>query len=108
MVVRPGRVPVATHVLVVVHQDGAKEVQVFDAGHIGEGPLARATAPHFNPPLLLHSCWAPDRIGPRPSRYRVGVGRDVWGALRGAPGTLLRLMKAGKAMTEQARAAQAP
>lgn len=96
------------YVLVVVHQDGAKELQVFDAGHIGEGPLARATAPHFNPPLLLHSCWAPDRIGPRPSRYRVGVGRDVWGALRGAPGTLLRLMKAGKAMTEQARAAQAP
>ena len=34
------------------------------------------------------------------------MGRDVWGAVRRAPGTLFRMIKAGKAMTEAARAAE--
>lgn len=79
------------YVLVVVHRDGPKELQVFDAGHLEAGPLARATAPDFNPGLLLHSTWLPDRVGPRPSDYRVPLSRDVRGALRGLPGVLRRL-----------------
>lgn len=79
------------YVLVVVHRDGPKELQLFDAGHLEAGPLARATAPDFNPGLLLHSTWLPDRVGPRPSDYRVSLAQDVRGALRGLPGVLRRM-----------------
>ncbi len=79
------------YVLVVVHRDGPKELQLFDAGHLEAGPLARATAPDFNPGLLLHSTWLPDRVGPRPSDYQVSLSRDVRGALRALPRVLRRL-----------------
>ncbi len=89
------------YVVVVVHQDGDKEVQIFDAGHVEAGPLARATARGFQPSLLLHSCWMPDRDGPRPSTYRISVARDVVGALRGIPGVLAGFARMGR---DQARA----
>lgn len=84
------------YVVVVVHQDGPKEIQIFDASHIEAGPLARASAASFNPSLLLHSCFVPNRVGPRPSRYRVSMLRDVVGAIRGMPGVLFSFMKLGK------------
>jgi len=96
------------YVVVVVHQDGDKEVQVFDANHIEAGPLARATAPGFNPGLLLHSCWMADRIGPRPSRYRVSYGADVIGALRGLPGVVAGFLRMGRAIAEEQRASRRP
>lgn len=86
------------YVVVVVHRNGPKELQVFDAAHIEAGPLARATAPGFNPNLMLHSVWMPDRIGPRPSTYRVPVRRDVRGAVKGLPDVLKGLAAMGKAM----------
>ena len=86
------------YVVVVVHQDGPKEVQVFDALAIGRGPVARATAPGFTPNLMLHSCWMPDRTGPRPSAYRVPWWRDVAGALAAMPRVLVSLVRAGRAM----------
>jgi hypothetical protein len=76
------------YVLVVVHRDGDKELQLFDAQHLERGPVATATAPGFHPGLLLHSTWMPDRVGPRRSDYRVPVGRDVVGALRAVPQVL--------------------
>ena len=88
------------YIVVVVHQDGDKEIQIFDAAHIAAGPLARATAPHFNPPLLLHSCWAADRVGRRPSTYHVTIGQDVAGALAALPGVFASMMRMGKAITE--------
>ncbi|HWJ96646.1 MAG TPA: carotenoid oxygenase family protein, partial [Acidimicrobiales bacterium] len=96
------------YVVVVVHQDGDKELQVFDALHIEAGPLARATAPGFNPGLLLHSCWMADRVGPRPSSYRVTHGADVRGAIRGLPGVVASVFRMGKAIAEQERAARKP
>ena len=92
------------YIVVVVHQDGDKEVQVFDAHHIEAGPLARATAPGFNPGLLLHSCWMADRVGPRASAYRVPYGRDVVGALRGMPAVFAGFFRMGKAIAAQERA----
>ncbi|MFN8017575.1 MAG: carotenoid oxygenase family protein [Acidimicrobiales bacterium] len=92
------------YVVVVVHQDGDKELQVFDAQHIEAGPLARASARGFNPNLMLHSTWMPDRDGPRPSTYRTSALRDVWGALRGMPGVLGRFARMGKGMAKQPRA----
>lgn len=91
------------YVVVVVHQDGPKEVQVFDAADLERGPLARASAPTFTPSLLLHSCWMPDRRGPRGSTYRIPVWRDVLGALRSMPGVLRSLAKLGPAMRDAAR-----
>jgi hypothetical protein len=81
------------YVLVPVHRDGDKELQLFDAQHLERGPVARATAPGFHPGLLLHSTWMPDRRGPRPSTYRVPVRRDVAGAVKGLPGVLARLAR---------------
>ena len=43
------------YVTVLVHADGGKEVHVFDAQDVERGPLARAAADGFHPPLLLHS-----------------------------------------------------
>jgi len=83
------------YVVVVVHRDAPKEVQVFDAMRIEQGPIARATAPDFNPPLMLHSCWMPPRRGPRPSRYHVSVGRDLAGALRRMPAKLVAMARFG-------------
>jgi carotenoid cleavage dioxygenase-like enzyme len=86
------------YIVVVVHQDGDKEVQVFDALHIESGPLARATARGFNPNLMLHSTWMPERVGPRASTYRVRWWRDVAGALAGLPGVVARLARMVRAM----------
>jgi carotenoid cleavage dioxygenase-like enzyme len=86
------------YLVVLVHCDGQKELQVFDAHDLGRGPLARATAPGFNPPLLLHSCWMPPRRGSRPSGYRVPVWRDVKGAVGGMPGALAGMVRGGRAM----------
>jgi len=87
------------YVVVVVHRDGPKAIQIFDADHIESGPLATATSPTFNPNLMLHSCWMADRVGPRPSRYRVPLGRDVKGAVRGMPAVFRSLARMGKAMS---------
>lgn len=89
------------YVVVLVHADGQKELQIFDAQDIGRGPLARATAPGFNPPLLLHSTWMPERVGPRPSDYRVSTRADVVGAARVTPG-ILRSFARLKADAERA------
>ena len=78
------------YVVVILHKDGPKEVQVFDARNLAQGPIARATAPDFNPPLLLHSTYMPPRDGPRPSRYRVDLGRDLWGALKAFGPTVVK------------------
>ncbi len=91
------------YVVVVVHQDGPKEIQIFDAQHIEAGPLARASSPTFGPNLMLHSCWIPDRVGPHPSSYRISVGRDIVGAIKGIPGVIARFAKLGKAMQESAK-----
>jgi len=70
------------YVVVPVHRDGDKELQIFDARRLADGPLARATAPGFNPPLLLHSWWSPRRSGARPSSYAVDPERDAWETLQ--------------------------
>jgi hypothetical protein len=84
-------------VVVVVHRDGDKEVQVFDAQHLEAGPVARATASGFHPGLLLHSTWVPDRDGPRRSAYRIATRRDVRGALRGLPGVVASTLRMARA-----------
>ena len=88
------------YVVVVVHQDGPKEIQVFDALDLDRGPLARATSPTFSPNLMLHSTWLPPRRGGRGSSYRVPLGQDVRGALGGMPGVFRSFGRMGKAMAE--------
>ncbi|MCX7621391.1 MAG: carotenoid oxygenase family protein [Acidimicrobiales bacterium] len=82
------------YIVVLLHTDGDKELQVFDASDLQRGPVARATASGFNPPLLLHSCWMPERVGVRPSQYRVPLRKDLAGAVRGFPGVVRRLAAA--------------
>lgn len=86
------------YVVVMVHQDGDKELQVFDAAAVGRGPIARATAPGFRPPLLLHSCWMPPAPsdGRRRPDYRVPLGADVWGAVRDLPRHVVALARTAR------------
>lgn len=91
------------YVVVMVHRDGAKEIQVFDGLAIEQGPIARATAPDFVPPLLLHSCWMPPRTVGRRSAYRVPLGRDIAGAVRDLPRHLVSMFRTGRAMVESQR-----
>jgi hypothetical protein len=86
------------YVVVLVHADERKELQIFDAQDIERGPLATASAPGFNPPLLLHSCWMPHRKGPRPSDYHIPKRTDVAGAIRGLPGIIRGMGRMGAAM----------
>ena len=62
-----------------------------------------ATAPGFNPDLLLHSCWMPDRVGPRPSSYRIPCSRDVKGAVTAIPGVVAEMFRVGKAAARAAK-----
>ncbi len=84
------------YVVVLVHRDGDKEIQIFESLHVGKGPIARATAPGFNPPLLLHGCWT-DRTDGR-STYRVAKRRDVAGALAALPGHLVSMVRTARTM----------
>jgi hypothetical protein len=96
------------YIVTVVHCDGPKQVWVFDANHIEQGPLARATAPAFNPPLMLHSCWLPPHRGaPRPA-YRIPLWRDVLAAVTALPGHLLRMVKMGPQLKEMAERSRPP
>ena len=89
------------YVVAIIHQDGPKEVWVFDAAHLEAGPLARATAPDFNPPLLLHSCWMPTPApGAHRPDYRIPLWRDVRAAVAAIPGLFLRIMRMGRRMAE--------
>lgn len=92
------------YIVCVVHQDGPKELHVFEADNIAAGPVARASSPTFNPNLMLHSCWSPPRRGPRPSNYAVSTSRDLVGALKGIPSTAKRIMSMGRRMSELQRA----
>ena len=94
------------YVLVVVHRDGNKELQLFDAAHLDQGPVARATTPGFSPALALHSCWMPERGSRRQPDdrrpdYRVSLRRDVAGALRAVPGVLRSMVAVGRAMSDR-------
>ncbi|MDQ2650488.1 MAG: carotenoid oxygenase family protein, partial [Actinomycetota bacterium] len=89
------------YLLVVLHKDGPKEIQVFDANDLESGPVARVSSSTFNPNLLLHSCWMPDRVGPRRSTYKIPLRRDLAGAIEGVPGVLRSMKKLGPAMAEE-------
>ena len=92
------------YVVAMVHRDGPKELVVFDASHIEHGPLARATAADFCPPLLLHSTW----LGPdRPVRpdYRIPLRRDLRSATGQIPAQLRAMWRSGKAMAMEKRKA---
>lgn len=89
------------YVVAIVHRDGPKEVWVFDAAHLEAGPLATATAPDFNPPLLLHSCWMPTPApGSARPDYRIPLWRDIRAGVAAMPGLLVRIFRMGKRMTE--------
>ncbi|HQF94201.1 MAG TPA: carotenoid oxygenase family protein [Microthrixaceae bacterium] len=85
------------YIVTVIHRDGPKEVWVFDASHLEAGPLARASAPEFNPPLLLHSCWMPPvPANRRRPDYRIPLWRDIRAAVTALPGLIVRIMRMGK------------
>ncbi len=99
---RGGSGPDDGYVVVIVHRDGPKEIQVFDASDIERGPLARLSAPDFSPPLLLHSCWVGPDEPDRTTSYRVSVGADLWGAVREIPGHVVRIARLARAMRDEA------
>jgi carotenoid cleavage dioxygenase-like enzyme len=91
------------YVVVLVHADAGKELHVFDAHDVAAGPVARATAPGFNPPLLLHSTWMAPRAGPRPSSYRVRRRDDVVGSITAVPCVARTWARATRLMAAELR-----
>jgi carotenoid cleavage dioxygenase-like enzyme len=91
------------YIVCVVHRDSPKEIWVFDAAHVEDGPLAVATAKDFNPPLLLHSCWMAPRPGRRPSNYKIPTWRDAVSATRAAPGVVAGIARVGRELAAIAR-----
>jgi len=92
------------YIVALVHGPAPKEVWVFDAAHIENGPLCKVTSKDFNPNLMLHSCWMPPRPGKRPSTYRIPLRRDIAGATKMVPTHLKDIAVMGKAMAELAKA----
>lgn len=94
------------YLLTIVHKNAPKQIAIFDAKNLSQGPLATATAPDFNPNLMLHSCYAPSRKGPRPSTYEIDLTRDVWGALKGFTpkqlGPVVKMMRAAATANRRA------
>ena len=86
----------------------SKEIQIFDAQDIEGGPLARATADGFNPPLLLHSYWMAGRRGPRPSSYRVSGVRDLLGAVASFGRVARTFTAVGREISSQKKAGTLP
>ena len=84
------------YLMVLVHRDGDKEIEVFESLNIEKGPVARATAKGFNPPLLLHGCWT--RRTDRRSSYSVPKRRDVAGAVADLPRHMVSMVRTGWAM----------
>lgn len=84
------------YVLVMVHRDGDKELQLFDASALGAGPVARVTGRGFRPPLLLHSCWMPPPSGRTRPDYRVSLAADLWGAVRDLPRHLVAMARTAR------------
>lgn len=95
------------YVLAMIHRDGDKELWIFDGAEIERGPLARATAEGFCPPLLLHSTWMGDGRPARP-RYKVPLWRDAWGAIKELPGHIASLVRTGRALASASRSSASP
>ena len=94
------------YVVVIVHQDGPKEIQIFDAANVGVGPVARATSADFNPNLMLHSWWMDPATAPKKVNYKVSVWADLRGALAGLPGVIASYFKMGRAMAGELKASR--
>ena len=52
------------------------EIWIFDAGNLGQGPLARLSHPDFNVAFTLHSAWT-RTAAPRTATYQVNVREDL-------------------------------
>lgn len=94
------------YVVVVVHKKAPKEIHIFDAANLAQGPVAVASAPDFNPPFMLHSCWMAPRKGPRPSQYRVDPVKEVWGAVRDVPGRVSAFARMAGLMVRKPKRAE--
>ncbi len=87
------------YVLVFLNKDHPKEIQLFDATNLAQGPVAVASGNGFNPPVTLHSTWS-NSIN-RQSTYKVNWVRDIIGAGIGMPKTALHLFRYGKNMNKR-------
>lgn len=95
------------YVVAIAHRDGSKAVKVFDAANIERGPIAVASHPEFNPPLLLHSCHMSSSAGTDRPDYHISVRRDLIGSLRLLPRLARTWIGLGPAFVKYAKEAQA-
>lgn len=113
---RGGKGDLDGDVVTIVHRDGDKGIQVFDAADLARGPLAEATAPGFRPALLRHGCHLdPGDARPR-APYRVRPFDDVRHALTKDGPSRLRALgrlalaaakgRAAKALSRRGRGAR--
>lgn len=97
------------YIMVFVNKDKPKEIQLFDAANLSQGPVVRVASEDFNPPVLLHTTWkAPVQNGRqegrqegRRSHYKVSMTKDLLGALVSWPKTAVFFIKHAKNMNKR-------
>ena len=89
------------YIMVFVNKDKPKEIQLFDAANLAQGPVVRVAGDNFNPPVMLHTTWKAPRNKGRDSRYKVGITRDVLGAIIAMPATTVNMFKYAKNMNKR-------
>ena len=78
-----------------------KEIQLFDAANLAQGPIVRVGGDNFNPPVMLHTTWKAPKVKGRVSNYKVSVGKDLLGAIVSWPKTAAFFFKHAKNMNKR-------
>ncbi len=69
------------YVMVFLNKEKPKELQLFDAANLSQGPVVRMSVEDFNPPVMLHTTWKTPTASDVADGYKIGMFRDLWGSL---------------------------
>jgi len=87
--------------MVFLNKDKPKEIWLFDAANLAQGPVVRVGGDGFNPPVMLHTTWkAPKKKG-RVSNYKISIASDIIGSLLTWPKTAWFFIKHAKNMNKR-------
>lgn len=89
------------YIMVFLNKDKPKEIWLFDAANLSQGPVVRVGSEDFNPPVMLHTTWKAPKQKGRVSSYKISIVRDVLGSLVTWPKTAWFFIKHAKNMNKR-------
>ncbi len=89
------------YIMVFLNKDKPKEILLFDAANLAQGPVVRAGSEEFNPPVMLHTTWKAPKQRGRVSSYKVSLLQDLTGALITWPRTAAFFLRYAKNMNKR-------